>query len=350
MEQRFSTHLMTTWKLAALMTAAVVVLSVNTSVAFTSYEGHGMTARIHNAADLAEYISDDNGSRVLNHPVLSGLELLNDADDPRLPRHDVEEFHPLLVDDVTAALNSVKNLDVHVTVDVLLLPAPPAEILGSYSARNIIVLSPGFGRVDPETVAWLVTHELGHVLTWAYFDRHPGVWDQYRTLRGLSPEFNGPTAMHADREREILAEDIRYLFGGDEATTCGCIENDSLPLPDEVNGLEAFLRATLSGSPVATSVTESGAWPNPCKPQTTVELRLPEGLKTARDAGTARLEILDLRGRRIRVIRGGELENNRLAIHWNGMGEDGARVSAGRYFYRIGWDGLMARGSVTVIR
>ncbi len=350
MEQHFSTHLMTPLKIATLATIIVVVLAANTAIAFTAYEGKGITARIHHAADLSEYIDTDKDSQVLNHPVLSGLELLNGVDDVRLPRRDVDAFHPLLAEDVIAALSAVEHLGMQITVDVLLLPAPPAEILGSYSTRNIIILSPGFARTDPGTVAWLVTHELGHVLTWAYFDRHPGVWDRYRDLRGLNSTFNGPNAMHADREREILAEDIRYLFGGTEANTCGCIENGSMPLPDEVAGLETFLRATLSGSPVATTVTETGAWPNPCNPQTTIELRLPAGLKFSQDAASARLEILDMRGRRVRVINGGELENNRLAIRWNGSGDDGTRVATGRYFYRIGWDGLMARGSVTVVR
>ena len=350
MEQRFSTHLMTTLKMAALATIVVAVLTTNNAMAFTAYQGNGITARIHHAADLSEYIDTDQDSKVLNHPVLSGIELLNGVDDARLPRRDVDAFHPLLAEDVIAALSAVEHLGMQITVDVLLLPAPPAEVLGSYSTRNIIILSPGFARADSETVAWLVTHELGHVLTWAYFDRHPGVWDQYRDLRGLSPEFNGPSAMHADREREILAEDIRYLFGGAAANTCGCIENDLMPMPDDVAGLETFLRATLSGSPVATMVTETGAWPNPCNPQTTIELRLPEGLKSSQDGASARLEILDIRGRRVRVINGGELDNNRLAIRWNGFGDDGTRVATGRYFYRIGWDGLTARGSVTVVR
>lgn len=350
MEQRTLNFLNTAVKQTLSVALAVIVLSTGSAVAFTSYEGNGMTARIHHAADLADFISDEHGAKVLNHTALSGLELLRDENDPRLPRQGGESFQPLDASAVLAALNDIENLGGQVTVDILLLPSPPAEILGSYATRNVIVLSPGFGPTDPATVAWLVTHELGHVLTWAFFDRHPDAWDRYRFLRDLDPVVNGPTAAHADREREILAEDIRYLFGGERANRCNCIENSTLALPDEVDGLETFLRATLAGSPVSSMVLESAAWPNPCNPQTTIELRLPPSKTADRDPGTARLEILDLRGRRVRVVQGGDLENNRLTIRWNGMGEDGARVSTGRYFYRIGWDDLTGRGAVTVVR
>jgi hypothetical protein len=92
---------------------------------------------------------------------------------------------------------------------------------------------------------------LGHVLTWACFDRRPEQWRRYLELRGLAGGDHGPDAPHAQRAREILAEDIRYLFGGELATASGAIENPSLVTPDQVDGLQAFLSEALGGGVVA---------------------------------------------------------------------------------------------------
>ena len=96
--------------------------------------------------------------------------------------------------------------------------ASPAGDGRSFSRRNAIFLAPGSAAVDEQTVAYIATHEMGHVLTWAFLDPYPSRWHAYMAIRGLSASSNGPAAIHAERAREILAEDIRFLFGGPSAS------------------------------------------------------------------------------------------------------------------------------------
>ena len=102
------------------------------------------------------------------------------------------------------------------------------------------------------------------------------------------PSSHGPDAPHAERAREILAEDIRFLFGGSLATASGVIENPSLATPDQVDGLQAFLNEALSGGPAVGATLACTAYPNPCNPLTTVAMSLP-----ADAAGDARRRAAD---------------------------------------------------------
>lgn len=168
-------------------------------------------------------------------------------------------------------------------------------------------------------------------------------------LRGLNGTDNGPAAPHASRAREILAEDIRFLFGGRMANVYDSIENAELSRPDAVDGLVAFLIDSIGGAPVAPGGAVCTAFPNPCNPRTTIELSLP-GDTSVRDAATARLELYDTRGRRVRVVDGGILSNGRLLIVWDGRDDDGTYLPSGRYLYVTGWRDLRGRGAVTLVK
>lgn len=349
MEHRFAEYLPQPRPLARACVLAVLLCAGAAAASQTHPLANGLTVTVHGPKELLARCETAAGALMLNHPGLGDLELLRDPADPRLPRAGVEVFVPLDADVVLDALAQVTAPVSDLEVEVLLLPSPPAELLGSFSVRNLIVLSPGFAAVPASTVHWVTVHELGHVLTWARFDRDPTAWDRYRELRGLDPLTNGPDAPHNAREREILAEDLRFLYGGPLATADGGIENPHLDTPDRVAGLDALLDATLSADPAAARVLTAAAWPNPCNPRTTVELRLPE-TAAAHDPTAASLEILDARGRRVRLIRGGSLEDGALRVAWDGTADDGRAAATGRYFYRIGWPGLEARGAVTLVR
>lgn len=334
--------------LISTITMLIIVGAAASAIASTHSFANGLTVRIHTPDDLADDITIESGARMLRHAGLGSLELLHGTDDPRLPRRDVAAFVPADIDVVADALADLDIQHLELSVDVYVLPAPPAEILSSFARRQAIVLAPGYGAVPAELLAELVVHELGHVMTWAYFDRVPANWERYMELRDLDPATSGPDAAHADRAREILAEDLRYLLGGELANHHHGIENHELALPDQVDGLEAFLRDTVHGRPMLAPTLEAAAWPNPCNPFTTIELRL--GDRPAGDAGEARLTILDLRGRVVSTVRGGDVENGSLRIGWDGRGDDGRRVPSGRYAYRIGWSDTEGRGTVTVVR
>jgi hypothetical protein len=132
-------------------------------------------------------------------------------------------------------------------------------------------------------------------------------------------------AAHRDRPHEIFAEDIRALFGGSVANYAGSIENPALVLPDEVDGLEVFLRA-LADQGRATRTPPARIplplYPNPTRSGATLALA-GEG-----DGTPLTLTVFDVRGRLVarRTMTG--------SYHWDGRGDDGTPVARGLYLLR----------------
>ncbi|MBC8423435.1 hypothetical protein H8E07_04880 [bacterium] len=341
--------LMTSHTIRLGLALLLVLLLPLSSRSETFVADNGLTVNVHAGAALEDYLVEDGGKLVLRHPATGDVELFRGPDDPRFTRPDVNEFRPLPVEAVEAALREVHTLRMGIEVDVFILPAAPVVTACSFARRNAILLAPSFGAVDESTVGSITVHELGHVLTWGYFDKHPERWETYMRLRGLNRTDNGPSAPHAQRAREILAEDIRYLFGGRTANVYHSIENAELLRPDSVEGLIDFLIDSLEGAPVVLGGAVCTAFPNPCNPRTTIELSLP-GDETLRNAATARLELYDTRGRRVRVVEGGTLGNGRLLIVWDGRADDGTSLPSGRYLYMAGWRGLRGRGVITLVK
>ncbi len=290
----------------------------------------GLTARVHLPQEIAAELVRQQGRVYVAAPAAGGLELLTGPDDERL-RRATDAFHPHDEDEVARAVSDMSGIDPQLGVDIFLLPAPPADLQGSFARGRAVFLSPGFGPVDPATTAYACAHELGHVLASAYLDPRPDRWREYERLRGLSPQANGPEAPHAERAREILAEDVRQLFGSPLARSGGTIENGRLPLPAEVTGLREFLAACLRGAPPAPGGPSCRAFPNPCNPLTTVRLEVPPP-----DAGAAAaLTVCDLRGRVVRRLAGGERSGGEVLFVWDGRDDGGRPAPSGCYLCRI---------------
>ena len=251
-------------------------------------------------------------------------------------------------DIVVAALAEMSGFETEMNVNVYLLPATPTLVASSFAKNNNIYLAPGTGSIPASTQAYIVTHEMGHVITALFMDYSTARWDAYMQLRGLDSELNGSAAGHADRAREILAEDFRFLFGGDLATSTGSIENHDLELPTEVNGLEELLSGFLAEKAMPESnIASASAYPNPCNPRTTIAMALPNGLQVN---GSVRLSIYNIRGALVQTIDGGQVTGNSASVVWNGDNNRGEGVSSGRYIYVIQAGELMAKGAVTLVR
>lgn len=298
---------------------------------------NGIEATIHGPQEIGESLLVERDGRLfLEHPAAGSVELEAGG----------KAWLPFAPEAVAAALAAMSGFVTDLGVDVFVLPAPPKLTGASYANRGTIFLAPASGPVAEETVAYTTVHEMGHVLTWAFIDGQPGRWEDYLSLRGLDPAVQGPGAPHAERPREILAEDLRFLFGGRLATFSGSIENHDLVLPDQVTGLRELLAGYLAGRAAAGQVASS-AWPNPCNPLTTIAMELPAG---ARTDGGAELRIYDLRGALVRTVRGGTATSGGVAVQWRGDNEHGGAAASGRYLYVIRAAGLAARGSVTLVR
>lgn len=68
--------------------------------------------------------------------------------------------------------------------------------------------------------------------------------------------------------------------------------------------------------------------PNPFTSETTLSFTLPE-------RGPVELAVYDVSGRRVATVFSGERNAGEHAFHWNGVGDDGNRASAGIYFCRL---------------
>ncbi|MBN2171469.1 MAG: T9SS type A sorting domain-containing protein [Candidatus Krumholzibacteriota bacterium] len=84
-----------------------------------------------------------------------------------------------------------------------------------------------------------------------------------------------------------------------------------------------------TGVPVAEAPCRLGAaYPNPFNPTTTIPVAM-------REAGPARLEVLSVSGRLLRVLHEGELGAGAHDFHWDGRGADGATLPSGVYLVRL---------------
>lgn len=310
---------------------------------------NGILAEILTAEDIEQNWLQTNGGRVfVEHPALGKLELLTGPSDPRLSRDGVDTFQPYDVDTVWRALSDMHGVQPRLKVTLFLLPAPPVTQLGSFATGNVIVLSPGFGSLAATSVAYTVTHELGHVLTWAYMDRLPTRWRSYLHLRGLDTLQGTGEGPHADRVREILAEDIRFLFGGSLATASGTIENHDLVTPDHVAGLRPLLASYFQGEPLrAVDRYPSRAVPNPCNPATTIQMQLPTGIPVTT---AAELMIYDLGGRLVTRLAAVDRLADLVRVAWDGRDGSGRLAASGPYCYHLRYGEFLSRGTVILVR
>ncbi len=330
-----------------LVLALLLVLTVGTAAraAETLDTATGLHAVVHTAPEImAEWISVDAAGRTwFQAPGVDAVEL--DA-----TQHPWDTLTPLPMGAVLDAVRAMHGFSTAIDLQIFILPGLPVETLGSFSRHDAVFLAPALGQVAASTVAYLTTHEIGHVMTWAALDGRAPRWSAYLSLRGVPATAFGADVPHADRAREILAEDCRQLFGGPLATQSGTIENASLPLPETVDGLRDLLVGFLADTArTVSSVAELRAFPNPCNPRTTVELSIPAGADVA-DAASAVLDVYDLRGQRVSTVRGGEWHDGRVEMVWPGTGHDGARIASGTYTFVLRLGDVAARGRVTVVR
>lgn len=310
-----------------MMVLSLTVLAVCVSSAAEVVElNNGMTLNVYSADEI----------RI--NPAVCGINLV--ADESRFVSFDR--------DVVVEALAAMHGFDIDLNVNVYLLPATPAHVASSYASGIDIFLAPGTGAINPSTQAYIVTHEMGHVLTNVCMDNSPARWEAYMQMRGLDSDLNGPSASHADRAREIVAEDFRFLFGGDLAISTGSIENHHLELPTNVDGLEDLMLSFLAEKAMPlSSLAAATAYPNPCNPRTTIEMSMPNGVQVG---ASVRLSIYDIRGALVRTIDGGQVSGSTVAVTWNGDDSRGQGVSSGRYVYMIQAGSAVAKGSVTLVR
>ncbi len=323
----------------------LAVAIVGSIVALCAAGSSAAEVRIVGADEVLDrYCSRQGGRLYLTLPGFATQELITSTDDPAIANAGDGMFHPLDRGAVEDALRGLAFPVDRVDAAVYVLPYPRRAGLESAASHGAILLAPGTRPVPATTVHAVVAHEFGHVVQYALAPEGSPAWDEYLRLRGLAGGGDAgdgfpDDAPHADRPREIFAEDFRALLGSDQARGGGEVENTSLAAPADLPGLATFLadlperarRTALAGAlaggrPIA-------AYPNPFRHAVTLAAApaLAIGaLPTAR-----RLQVVDVRGRIVRAETVPVMGDGSVTWRWDGRDAAGARLAAGAYFVNV---------------
>jgi hypothetical protein len=323
------------------------------------YLANGLEIRLYSPEAIMRMTDRDQDGRLfLKLPDGTCYELIESAVDPRIANAGDGSFHPAKIEWVIDALAKVDvaGASIDMRVDVYVLPLPRAGFLESSACGDKIFLSPGVREIERCLVAFAATHELGHVFQCRYApEGSGGPWTEYLRLRGIAG--NAVYALdvpRANRPAEIFAEDFRYLFGGSESRYTGGIENQELPLPDDVPGLEEYFAALVAPVSLAQAARPGEApfalsnYPNPFNPTTTI--RAVFNGQAPADAGGIGVSIYRVDGSLVRRVTGGAISGNEFSVRWDGRDERGNAAPAGVYFYAVRAAGIGSTGKMILAR
>jgi hypothetical protein len=263
------------------------------------------------------------------------VRLIRSIDDPEILNRGDGSFHPADEATVYASLQEIPARYLRpLQVEIYILPYPRAGRLSSSADSRAIYLSPGVRTYGADQVAFLVTHEMGHILHRRFMpDSLSGLWAEWAILRGVADTsvFN-ESAVHAYRPHEIFAEDFRVLFGGPNARGNGAIENPDLASPESVPGLREFYEQLIGGR-TSLPVASLSLSPNPVRVGQLLTLRVPEGMDVDGAGPTASL--VDVSGRVVADLDFRAAGGATFVSSLSSAGGLSPAISAGAYWLRV---------------
>lgn len=138
----------------------------------------------------------------------------------------------------------------------------------------------------------------------------------------------GPNMIFARREfAAVRYKNSVYVFGGENQFDNIVPFVEKLDLRTSVNTEDELL---------VDNIILDQNFPNPFNPVTNISFKIWQ-------KSNVFLEIFDIFGKRVRVLVNSELEPGRYSFEWDGIDENGNRVSSGTYFYRI----ISGKNSIT---
>lgn len=293
---------------------------------------NGVSATVYSTEDLASRLSTYQGMPAIQLPDGRFLPVVTDINDPSIHNKGDGAFHPFTREHVDATLSAVSHPRLALGVRVYLLPYPRRGVLVSSTTGNEIFLSPHVLDIDPAVAAYIIAHELGHVFHNRFMPSGSQLWGDYRALRGIADAASfHDGAAHANRPREIFAEDFRVLFGGPDAYFGGRVENTRIAAPEAVSGLDDFyLRvAVAAGSDSRLAAT---SYPNPFNPETEIRIVVPFDASERSEEISVR--VYSVTGALVRELHQGVAAGD-LLVRWDGKDERGNRVASATYYAQI---------------
>ena len=133
------------------------------------------------------------------------------------------------------------------------------------------------------------------------------------------------------------------------AADCGpAVTDEAFGATGRLEGWGLNLSSTVAGvagsnKPDPAPIGFVGNTPNPFNPTTSIAFELGS-------AGHVRLEVFDLRGRRVRSLVSGEMAAGRHEVVWRGCDDNGRPVSSGIYFSRLTAGGSERIRKMTLVR
>ncbi len=300
---------------------------------------------------------DSDGRLVFYPPEHVGYVLVEDVSDPVIVNKGDGSFHPMDTDDILSAVAGIDMGEggVFIEIDIFVLPLPRRFVPGSTADGMTIFLSPGVLDISYEIAAFTVTHEIGHCIHNRFLlDSDEEGWGDFLALRGILGDSEySCTSVHANRPKEIFAEDFRFLFGCEAANYSGTIENPELVLPDEVYGLSDYFISLVSMTVASLDevilpgiILSAVNYPNPFNPSTTIRAEF--GL--ADNQYDVDVKIYNVNGTLVRNLYSGNVSGGQLNVFWDGRSNSGTSVGSGIYFYAIRTGHDMKTGKMLLVK
>jgi hypothetical protein len=329
---------MITHRRALVLVLLGVVLTFAAQASASSPTQHllanGLDVTLYPAEVLASQLTRINGEPAIPLSGARYLSVITDISDPAISNKGDGSFHPFNEKDVVEALSQVVHPGLRLGITVYVLPYPRRSVLVSSTSGTEIFLSPHVLEIDPGVAAYIVTHELGHVVHNSHLPDGTSGWNDYRRVRGISDEsVYFEAAPHANRPKEIFAEDFRALFGGPDAAWDGRIENSSLAVPATVPGLESFMVALGGERVYVREAVVATSYPNPFNPETEIRVTVPDDVLSV--SGPVSVRVYDVRGALVRELYNDAPTGAELLLRWDGTDRSGNRVASSQYFADI---------------
>jgi hypothetical protein len=317
---------------AVSLSASEVPAAVATSGRYML--ANGLDVTVHTADDLAARLTKLGDKHVIPLDGSRYVRVITDINDPSISNKGDGKFHPFEISAVIDALAKVSHPSLRIPVTVYILPYPRESLLVSSTSGAEIFLSPHVLDIPTAVSAYIVTHELGHAFHNRYLPGDSRGWDEYRRLRGIENEYvYAESAAHANRPKEIFAEDFRVLFGGIDAAWEGHIENTALIAPEFVVGLEDFMRSIGGERTFAPEAVAATSVPNPFNPDTEIRVSVPDDVLAR--GNTVSVRVYDVRGALVKELYSDVPSDLALSVRWDGTDGNGNSVASGQYFAQI---------------
>lgn len=176
----------------------------------------------------------------------------------------------------------------------------------------------------------------------------PGGYGSFGGTSAATPHVAGAAALLKQWDPTLGSGEMRALLreGAQLDSFTGSTPNDTWGA-GKLNVYDSMLtRAT--AAPMAIPAAQRGPRleanvPNPFNPSTRIRYELPV-------AGQVRVEILDLRGRRVAVLSEGFEAAGPHELRWNGRDDAGIPLASGIYLVRVQEDGQVAARKVTLLK